>query len=245
MGLTSPRQDFGYSRTVSYVNSNHLSVITQRWGSVTRKVLPFCLANVLLTLVLVWLLDHGIDLTISEFGHEFMSILVAFLVINKLSFSLGLYYELQGYLAKMNQAAVELTQLACSYTKQHATQEFKDWRFQIGYQTLILLKTTVLVIFKGGQHCAWEIPELQDDPLVLVLDIRGDDYPSRGKDAHSGSSRVPKELYEFGHDLPSDRNLRVPIRMAQRLRDVITAERRALPVDPLDSIQERYLLDSV
>ena len=167
--MVPPRPDFGYSRTVSYVNRKHFSVITQRWGSVNRKVFPFCVANVALTILLVWLLNHGIDLTISEFGHEFMSILVAFLVINKLSFTLGLYYELQGYLSKMNQASVEITQLACSLTNSNQTKEGKEWRYSVALQTLILLKASISVIFKGGEQAAWEIPELQSSPPALVL----------------------------------------------------------------------------
>jgi len=243
--MVASRPDFGYSRTVNYVNRNHLSVITQRWGSVNWKVLPFCLANVALTILLVWLMNHGIDLTISEFGHEFMSVLVAFLVINKLSFTLSLYYEFQGYLSKMNQAAVEVTQLACSYTKGYQAQDFRDWRFEVTRQVLILLKVSVSVIHKGGENCAWNIPELEHNPPRLILD--DEQYPA----VISGSptigrqrSGAPKELYEFGYNLRSDKNLRAPIRIAQRLRDVIT-DRKQLSVDPLLAQQEQSLLNSV
>jgi hypothetical protein len=243
MGFSRP--DLGYSRTVSYVNRNHLGVMTQRWGSVNRKVLPFCVANVALTVVLVWLLNHGIDLSISEFGHEFMSMLVAFLVINKLSFTLGLYYELQGHLSKMNQASVELTQLACSYTKGYQTHEIRDWRFQVTRQVLILLKVSVSVMHKGGENCVWEIPELKHEPLTLALD--GGEYPTMINGDHGSSRRrsgAPHQIYEFGYNLPSDKNLRAPIRIAQRLRDVITYRKNFL-VDPLDTIQERALLAPV
>lgn len=243
--MAIPRPDYGYSRTVNYVNRNHLGVITQRWGSVNRKVFPFCVANVTLTVALVWLLNHGIDLTISEFGHEFMSILVAFLVINKLSFTLGLYYELQGYLCKMNQATVELTQLACSHTMGYQQQQYRDWRFNVSHQALVLLKVSVSVVFKGGENSAWEIPELQHDPPILVLDQ--ETYPTM-TNGNQGTTRyktgAPKEIYEFGYNLKSDKNLRVPIRIAQRLRDAIV-DRKKLPMDPLDTIQEQCLLSAV
>ena len=227
--MVSSRPDFGYSRTVNYVNRNHVGIITQRWGSVNKKVIPFCVANVALTIFLVWLLNHGIDLTISEFGHEFMSILVAFLVINKLSFTLGLYYELQGYLSKMNQASVELTQLAFSYTKGYQAQEFKNWRLEVARQVLILLKVSVSVIHRGGDNCAWDIPELQHNPPILVLDHNESPVMASGDvGAHRYRSGTPKEIYEFGYNLQSDKNLRVPIRIAQRLRDVIT-DRKHFP----------------
>lgn len=239
MKFFSQRQDFGYSRTVSYTNRDHLSVITQRWGSVHRKVLPFCATNTLLGIFLVWLLEHGVDLSISEFGHEFMSILVAFLVINKLSFTLGLYYELQGHLASMNQAAIELTQLAYSFTKRQAQPETKEWRFNVTLQVLSLLKATIDMIYKGGQENVWEAPFLQDQPVKLFVD----NETSKGHVPKSFLS-APAERYIAGLHLKSDKNLRVPIRIAQRLRDEILSHQN-LPVDPMDTIQERMLLDQV
>ena len=241
---SSQRQDFGYSRTVSYTNRNHLSVITQKWGSVNKKVAPFCLSNVAFSVLLVWLLEHhGIDLSISEFGHEFMGVLVSFLVINKLLFTLGLYYELQGHVSKMNQSAIELTQLACSFTLGYQQDEYKHWRSNVCLQVLILLKATVLVIYKEGQANAWEIPELSDNPLHLRM---GDQEPWMKESKINTNRRVsiPKQLYMWGYDLKSDRNLRTPIRIAHRLRDVIM-EHKTLSVDPLDTIQERTLFDLV
>ena len=245
------RQDFGYSRTVSYTNSHHLNLICQKWGSVNQKVMPFCLANILVTVVLVALLEYGIDLTIDEFGHEFMSVLVAFLVINKLSFTLGLYYELQGYLSKMNQSAVELVQLACSYTADRHQEPYKEWRINISLQTLTLLKATVFVVYKGGEENVWEIPELADNQPVLFMDESFRRSFTNNSQAtnklHGGDirkSKVPKELYLWGYQLKSDKNLRVPIRVAQRLRQAITAHKQ-LPNDSIDSIQERVLLDCV
>ena len=242
------RQDFGYSRTVSYTNSQHLAIITQRWGSVNQKVLPFCMANMLLAIGLVWLLEQGIiDLSISEFGHEFMSILVAFLVINKLSFTLGLYYELQGYLSKMNQSAIELTQLSCAFTSGYQQDEYRAWRFNVIWHILTLLKATVCVIHKGGEGNVWEIPELRDIPLELYLsDDDDDDNLKRATTARTNGrhTRLPKELYVWGYHLKSDKNLRVPIRVAQRLRNEIM-KHKSLSVDPIDTIQERTLLSCV
>jgi hypothetical protein len=86
------REDMGYSRTVSYDTRNHWYLITQRWGSINRKIFPFLLVNALLaSAVLSLLIFFDIDLTISQSGHEFMSVLLAFLVINKLQFTLEVY----------------------------------------------------------------------------------------------------------------------------------------------------------
>jgi hypothetical protein len=90
--ISRRREDVGYSRTVAYNTRNHWSLIAQRWGSINTKIIPFLLVNAALaTAVLLLQQVYGIDLTISEFGHEFMSVLLAFLVINKLQFTLEVY----------------------------------------------------------------------------------------------------------------------------------------------------------
>ena len=236
-----PREDFGYSRTVSYANSNHLAVCFQRWGSVNQKVAPFCVANIALAVGLVFLQTHGIDLSISEFGHEFMSILVAFLVINKLSFTLGLYYELQGYLSTMNQSAIELVQLACAFTEDFHNEKYSEWRHQVTLHSIMLLKAVVHVFHKGGNHNIWEFPDFKDLHLELVVD----DHGGRDLEEVTASHRpLPKELYAWGYQLKSDKNLRVPIRVAQRLRSQIVRHKQ-LPKDPIDTIREGELLQCV
>jgi len=229
-------QDVGYSRTVVYSNSDTFALITQRFGSIAGKVFPYCVANVLLSVLLVWLMEtRGLDLSIDVFGHEFMSVLVAFLVINKLSFTLGLYYEMQGHLAKLNQSALELCQLACSYTSTCLYKdepEVKAWRFQIHLHVLILLKAVVSVLYRGGEISAWEIPELADHPLVDL----------------SGVSGVTDQGYIWSSHLKSNKNLRVPIQLAQRLRNEIVKHRTLFPPgqDPaLDMMQEQALLTCV
>ncbi|CAB9516660.1 expressed unknown protein [Seminavis robusta] len=225
--MSSQRQDFGYSRTVSYENGNHFKVIFQRWGSVNHKVMPFCLANVMVALILVYLLEHGIDLTTSEFGHEFMSVLVSFLLLNKLSFTLG-----------------------------HSEEQYRKWRFDVAQQVLTLLKVTVLVVYKNGPGKVWEIPELADDAPILSMggssaygDVSAGIFSQEAnlRKIRIGPLRrkkAPEEVYVFGHDLQSDRNLRTPICVAQRVREAIVAH-RSLPGDPIDTIREQMLLNCV
>eukprot|EP00977_Amphora_coffeiformis_P010513 scaffold2476_cov193-Amphora_coffeaeformis.AAC.8 len=43
------------SYTVNYNSSSHFSVITQMWGSTWPKVLPYCIFNVGLMALLIWL----------------------------------------------------------------------------------------------------------------------------------------------------------------------------------------------
>jgi hypothetical protein len=162
---------------------------------------------------------------------------VAFLTINKLSFTLGLYYELQGYLSKMNQSAMELGQLACSMTRGYQNAEYKEWRSNVILQTLTLLKATVAMIYKQGKDNVWELPEFDGNPLLLSLESVEHHQARR-------ISKAPHLLFSFDHQAKSDRNLLVPIRVAHRLRDAIM-DHRNFKRDPIDTIQEKTLLDLV
>jgi hypothetical protein len=205
--------DLGYSRTIYYTCKNDWSLIFQRWGSVTSKAMPYCIVNMIICVILIILLAYDIDLTISVSGHEFMSILVSFLVINKLSFTISLYYELQGHLSNMNQATIELTQLACAFTKRNSEDSYKKWRYELTYYATILLSSTVSVIHKGGKNNVWEKIQLRDrDPLLM-------EFPPQFGRKFASKERVeyPKEMYVMGGTLKSDLNLRVPIRVAHHV----------------------------
>lgn len=107
--------NFQYSRTVRYDNKNHLSVIIQRYGSINAKVLPVCLWNLVVAALLVLLNDlYAIDWTISEFGHEFMGMLVAFLIVSRASITFSLYYEFRTHVEALFQNTRALGQLSLS-----------------------------------------------------------------------------------------------------------------------------------
>jgi predicted membrane chloride channel (bestrophin family) len=232
------REDFGYSRTVYYDCAKTWPLILQTWGSLTPKLMPYCIANVLITIALIILLEvFGIDLTCSEFGHEFMSILVSFLVINKLAYAIGLYYEWQGYLANMNQAAIELTQLACVFTKEYSGGQYAEWRYQVARHAIVMLVSTSTVIYKGGEKKVWEGLQFTDKPLLV-------DFPqSFQKKFEEPRVEYPKELYVSGCSLPSDLNLRVPNRVAHHIRTTIMDHKKLKT--PLDPMQEMQLMDRV
>lgn len=196
------------------------------------------------------LLAWGTDLTVSASGHELMSILVAFLIATTLSSTLGTYYDLQGYLQAMNEAAVEIGQLACSFTVDSGTNaadeaNFQNWRYEVSFHAALLLKATAGILHKGGVHDIRKMPEFEKDPLLLYLP---DDYDShRNMDRDAALDKLhtrctfPKELYVLGHNLKSDLNLRVPIRASQRLQRAIMKHRRLST--PLTEMQEMQLMD--
>lgn len=67
----------GPKRDMSYDQSSHITVLLRMYGSVWPKVLPYCLANVLWTLIIYVLSKTGtFDLTLhSNAAHTFMSTL--------------------------------------------------------------------------------------------------------------------------------------------------------------------------
>ena len=154
---------------------------------------------------------------------------------------------MQGFLAKMNQSSIELAQLACSFTNGYQAKEYKVWRSNVVFDTLTLLKSTVAMVYKGGKENVWELPEFDDNPILLHLEqAKGSSKVDNSREEGSihNHSRPSNEIYRITPPFKSDKNLRVPIRVAHRLRDSIMAH-RYLPTDPIDTMQEKILLDLV
>mmetsp|Transcript_28501 Transcript_28501/g.69364 ORF Transcript_28501/g.69364 Transcript_28501/m.69364 type:complete len:440 (+) Transcript_28501:20-1339(+) len=249
--LRHDREDLGYSRTVSYNSRSHWHLITQKWGSINTKIAPFLVVNALLATAVISLLHFfDIDLTISEFGHEFMSVLLAFLVINKLQFTLEVYYEIHTSLCAMNQALIDVTQLACSFTKNESGAEYQQWRSNVAYQCILLNRVTTAMVYDGGQLEVSKMSQFDDDPLILTLDdedndndVDDDEQEGHGDSLQRGRVELPPEMYIMGLNLKSDRNLRVPCRVSQRLQEVIV-DHEMLPTK-LDPIREMQILERV
>ena len=238
---TEPRQrkDFGFSRTVAYDSRHILAVIFQCYGSVWSQVLPYCIINTLLTLFLLYLLSIGIDLTVSEWGHEFMSVLASFLLITKFNLTLGVYYEMQSNLLKIGRATRQIAMLACCLTKQQQNQKAAAvWRSEVAFRALVMLSATSTMLTKVNDLDAWEAPGVSIEELgpLVLLD------PNVSYEKHE-LSQIPRNInprqYEAGHSLPSDLNLRVPTMLAHQLCQTIAS------IPQLDSMQVKQLTDQV
>jgi predicted membrane chloride channel (bestrophin family) len=78
--------------TVTYHSENHCQVLGQCWGSVWPRVLPYCLLNVAISMVLQYFQGrNGFDFRVTDKGHSFLTMLVAFLVVSRATVSLGRY----------------------------------------------------------------------------------------------------------------------------------------------------------
>ena len=104
---STARQQTAY--TVSYNSESHISVLTQMWGSKWPKVLPFCLCNVALMLLLTFLDEHYdlVQLEMTTQGHSFIAVVVSFLLISRVNIGLGRYNQARGHLRNAYSTAVK------------------------------------------------------------------------------------------------------------------------------------------
>ena len=97
--------------TVQYNSRSHLGVIFQRHGSVWPRVLPSCIANVLLTLlcryyIYPWMEDEG--LAVSGQGHDKSNFIISFFVVSRCTMALKRNTDAHANLFMMTQATREL-----------------------------------------------------------------------------------------------------------------------------------------
>ena len=241
------RKDFGYCRTVAYDSRHIVSVIFQCYGSVWSQVLPYCIVNTTLTLLLLYLLSLDIDLTVNEWGHDFMSILVSFLLITKFNLTLGVYYEMQTNLLKMGRSIRQIVMLACCLTQNQRNQKAASvWRSDVTYRALVLLSATSTMLTRVNDLNAWEAPGVSISELG-PLTFQQDSKASKPSYHQQNLSQHPKGIhprqYESGHSLPSDLNLRVPTLLAHQLSQTIASPASGTP--QLDAIQIKQLTDQV
>ena len=224
-----------------------MSVIFQCYGSVWNQVLPYCIVNTTLTLLLLYLLSLDIDLTVNEWGHDFMSILVSFLLITKFNLTLGVYYEMQTNLLKMGRSIRQIVMLACCLTQNQRNQKAASvWRSDVTYRALVLLSATSTMLTRVNDLNAWEAPGVSISELG-PLTFQQDSKASKPSYHQQNLSQHPKGIhprqYESGHSLPSDLNLRVPTLLAHQLSQTIASPASGTP--QLDAIQIKQLTDQV
>ena len=192
----------GYS--VDYYSKSHWQILTQMYGSAWPKVLPFCLLNVAISATAQYLQTYeGINLDISDASHSFMNMLVAFLLVSRITMSVSRYNDCRAGLGKMLLSIREILQDMVVLTRHMHQPSDKDWRNETAYRSLLLLQTAMSVIdYRSLEVPAWNIAEL---------------------DAKE-SAEVKDEIYfDFGNDNFSERSeydesMRVPPIMAFKLR---------------------------
>lgn len=166
---------------------------------------------------------------ISNQGHTFISLVVAFLLVSRVTTALGRYNEARNCLSVMYKETRELIQDACVLSNTALDENAVEWRHELAYRCLILLRTAMAVIdYPTTGVPAWDIPELTGMEREDVLCANGARHW-----AHA-------ERTEF------EDSMRVPIRLAYLLRKTIHSHWTRLPEgDKLQVAHENKLLQRV
>ena len=216
-----------YKRGVIYNEENHLSVMFQMYGSVWPKVLPWCLAVMAFSYLLIWLRDKkDFDLTINDStGHNFMSILVSFLLVTRVTITYNRFMEARQHLQDLFLSCRELIQYTCVLTNQNTSTAAKIWRQDVAYRTIICLRLAMAALeHRSIGLSAWDcLPDedQKDMPLMLDPDDPGaTNYNSRGDEA-----LILKAL-QHGPRTVSEENFRAPIVWTFALREALLKPRQ-------------------
>ena len=145
---------------VSYTAQDHIQVMFRLYGSAFPSVFPFVLVNVGWTFIVYWLKHHTswADWTFhSSIGHSFMGLLVSFLIVSRSQISYTRFMDYRKLLAKTYQSCREIVQYTTVYTMYTRTIEAKQWREQVCYQTILLLRVTMdALLWSSTERYQWE-----------------------------------------------------------------------------------------
>lgn len=144
---------------VSYTAQNHVQVLFRMYGSAFPQVFPFCIANFCWTVIVMFLKDNAvIDLTFhSSIGHSFMGLLVSFLVVSRSKISYDRFMAYRRHLASTYRTCRELSQFATAYTFETQTGTAKEWRLEVCYRTILLLRVTMdALLWSSTERAKWE-----------------------------------------------------------------------------------------
>jgi predicted membrane chloride channel (bestrophin family) len=201
--------------SIQYDSKNHLALIFQWYGSVWKSALPYCLANFFLAIGLYYLKAvHHIDCSISDKGHDIMTLFVSFLSITRVTMSLSTYNDCRSQLSQLCRSARELVQHLVMYTQADDSTAAQQWRLDMTYNIAILLRLSMAVIDYPSQGIpCWHVPELRgktkDYILKTIAISRSTTFIPGPGDAEM-NMRVPihlselirNELFQLNHPSP-------------------------------------------
>jgi predicted membrane chloride channel (bestrophin family) len=197
---------------VSYTAQNHVQVLFQMYGSAFPQVFPFCLSNCLWTLFVAALKEKEIvDLTFhSSIGHSFMGLLVSFLIVSRSKISYDRFMEYRRHLATAYRMCREIAQFTTVYTGHTQTPQAKEWRSEVCYRTIVLLRVTMdCLLWSSTEREKW-----------------GEEYYKYKPTQDKNRDDVSEHFFRFrslshGRRSNIDENFRAPISFSHVLRQVI------------------------
>ena len=131
-------------RQLMWDDSNHWKVLTQMYGSVWPRVLPYCLFNALWTCLLWYLKNQrNQDWTVHPSAHKYASTLMSFLLVSRLSITLNGYMENSKHLTFLLKSCRELVSSVCVLTCNETGRRAKQWRQDVVFGVLVVLRVTI------------------------------------------------------------------------------------------------------
>jgi len=164
------------AQQVKYDTKNNWEILTQMHGSVLPKVFPCCIFNVLNVLLITYLKEYrNIDLTFSDRGHTFMSMMVSFLTVTRSNIAYSRFMEGRGYLGLASKSCRELIQHAVTFTRYDTSTDACKWRGDLAQRTIILLRAVVstLKYESSGIH-VWKASLLTREEIVALKNAVGE-----------------------------------------------------------------------
>ena len=202
-------------------------------GSAWPRVLPYCILNCLIMVALTYFHLDGYEwLKISDQGHMFVTMVMSFLLVSRVTMALARYSEARTQIGAMFRGSRELIQYATIFSSiENDRLEAKEWRNEVAYRTLVLLRCAIAVIDYPTTHIpSWEVTELNG---------------FEREDVKNNIFLNPATL-RYAHETRSEyeENLRVPIRLAYLLRKSIHSQQNRLG-SPMHVVRELKLLSTV
>lgn len=182
-----------------------------------------------------WVANSSIEVT--NQAHSFLALVVSFLLVSRVNIALNRYNVARDCLGSMYRESRELIQSACVLTHDKQDSSSKQWRFELAYRTLMLLRTTMAVLsYRSNKIPAWDVPELNGDEYDDIRNtILIDDDNRYAKTSQYKTSTIQGTWQE---------TMRVPIRMAYLTRKTIHSQEKRLE-QPLVFSAENRLFGNV
>ena len=214
------------------------ALLFQWYGSAWPRVLPWCLANALL-MVLVTMLNRYSSKELpwidgeTPLGHTMTGLIVSFLIVNRISSALNRYFQIRNHVGVILRGTRELVQKSIVFSRRGGRMKKgvgdSEWRLELAYRCLLLARTTAsnFEYAHSGQP-AYDAPELGHGPEKTFCAPPSDEFSRR-------------------YGVPRSRGLdsfRVPRQVIQLMRETICGQTERLSA-PFPANHEMNLLASV
>ena len=178
---------------------------------------------------------------IESTGLVFTTKIMAFLMVARVNNSLNRSNKARDCLTVMDRESRDFVQYVCVFSSGNTDHAAQEWRHEVAYRCLILLRTCMAVIdYDSNKIAAWKIPELngmEEDDIMGIL------FSAVSPESERASTHVRRWAHD-NHDEWED-SLRVPVRLSYLLKKSVHTQKERLTQDPIPWLFESKLLSCV